>query len=277
MRESEDNSTVIIEDADCNSFECIINFSYGNDPKITLNNVTSLLSLCDKYQILELLTISNEFFQKSLNAKNFCVLFNESIKIKSQFCINLCIDFMKESYLKFNTLAHSQILKSAFILNETAMKVLLNSDFLLVKEEQIYEGYIKWLQHNNKQEREYESKYDSEYNPSSYQHRIKQNQFEIEARSLDEADERSPSKCTKNLLVISNYNQSPKKSINSICDKSEINYCDQNELYKFIRFGLMDKEYFIKQVIPKKILSDSESLTILKYKVNVSVSTDFMF
>jgi len=240
MRESENNSTIIINDIDVDAFQCVVSFAYGNDPNITLNNVASLLSLCDKYQILPLLEIANNYFQSSLNAKTFCVLFNQSINIKSTFCMNLCIEYLKQMYLKFNRSSHSDIIQTSYILNVDAMEILLQSDYLLLKEEKIWEAYLRWLSYQSQQQPHCE------------------NEREQSPQSLD-SDE-VVSRATKCISKTNKF---------ATCKYTEngSRFMDTHKLYKYIRFGLIDSVYFIKSVVPTKVLSDSEMVTIMKYSI----------
>eukprot|EP01084_Bolivina_argentea_P166130 288505_1 len=229
MRESENNSTVIIDDVDVEAFKCVVNFAYGSDPEINLSNVTSLLLICDKYQIKELSKIANQFFKTSLNGENFCVLFNEALKPRSNdYCVNACVKFMKEAYLKFDKTTHSEIIKSSFILNVNAMKILLECEYLLLREEIIWEAYIKWRKYQQNNEAS-----------------------ETCTQSLDDNDNDNEREC----------------KIYESSKKTHIHSGDKYKLYKLIRYGLMDDKYFVKSVLPMKILSDSELVEIMRYSI----------
>eukprot|EP00485_Elphidium_margaritaceum_P010455 CAMPEP_0202704204 /NCGR_PEP_ID=MMETSP1385-20130828/16923_1 /ASSEMBLY_ACC=CAM_ASM_000861 /TAXON_ID=933848 /ORGANISM="Elphidium margaritaceum" /LENGTH=459 /DNA_ID=CAMNT_0049362177 /DNA_START=239 /DNA_END=1618 /DNA_ORIENTATION=+ len=261
MRESEADSLVIVEEIDEDAFKCVVHFAYGNDPRISLQNIAALLSICDKYQILPLLNIANQFFQRSLTANTFCVLFNQSISIKSKFCIDLCVDFLRRTYLEFNRSAHSRILRSSNILGVDAMRVLLQSDYLLIKEEEIFEAYIRWLNF----QRVRNSKHVSDDAVLSIF--AQQNTARAAAQSLDTddmCDDVDVEDDDDNDTIKTHYSS---MSVPDVMQLPSAVYRDPHNLYKLIRFGLMTNKYFIKHVIPTRLLSDADLVCIMKYFV----------
>eukprot|EP01084_Bolivina_argentea_P266495 452026_1 len=95
MKESEPNSEVIIADIDAEAFQCIINFAYCNNPKLTPKTVCLVRSICDRYQIQLLQTICDNYFESCLNGDTFCMLLNEAVKLNSSYCAEACLTFLR--------------------------------------------------------------------------------------------------------------------------------------------------------------------------------------
>eukprot|EP01084_Bolivina_argentea_P061344 112099_1 len=156
MKESKSNSDVIIPDVEPQIFECILNYSYANDPKITLQNVLSLLKTCDKYQIDSLSKICLNYFRSCVTQNNFCTYFVEAIKFNLTNAISVCLEYLHQ----LQHLEVQNILKSDGFLkmNVKVMMTFLKTDPLQITEEELWEAVVKWANYQSINNSQLESK-----------------------------------------------------------------------------------------------------------------------
>eukprot|EP01083_Nonionella_stella_P305302 1064478_1 len=147
MQESKPNSEVAIKDIDHVAFQCILNFAYNNDPKITPQNVLSVIHICDKYQISLLRPLCDQYFSTCLNTTNLCALLNDAVQLKSDDTIQKCMACLQKNCNESMTIIKSD----AFLqLSLNAMKLFLQSDHLQITEDELWKYVIKWVEYQCK-------------------------------------------------------------------------------------------------------------------------------
>ena len=82
-RVKETQPRIVIEDIEPDIFECIINFAYCNDPKITSKNILPVIVACENYKITKLQDICFESFKSILDFSNFHSYFDEALNLFS--------------------------------------------------------------------------------------------------------------------------------------------------------------------------------------------------
>lgn len=255
MRKSRPDPSVPIEinHIEPETFDCIANFAYNNDPKITIKNIFSLILACQRYQIDSLYDSCIELLRTNLNRRNFCKYFRyaaaqsrfeeKSLKTMVEFfqrnydqCLNgnnfcsffeIVVNriFTEKSYPEFMGKCMAFVDNAS---NDVAMTMLKSDGFLKMsmegmqellersincKEERIWDALLRWDQQQRHSHDDIDEKYDSDC-------------------LMDEDD-----RCTIRL-----------KSVRHL-----------------IRFGLMDGAYFVDNVMDKGVLTDDEEKAVLLY------------
>eukprot|EP01083_Nonionella_stella_P065755 172523_1 len=95
MEESKPNAEIAIKDINPVGFECILNFAYNNDPKITPQNVLSVIQICDKYQITSLRSFCDEYLKSSKCLPSVCALLEEAITLKLDDSAQRCVQCLR--------------------------------------------------------------------------------------------------------------------------------------------------------------------------------------
>ena len=88
-----------ISHIDPEAFDCIINFAYNNNPKITVNSIFPLILACQRYQIDALCHSCLELLRTNLNARNFFEYFRFAAA-QSRFedkSLKIMIEFFKQN------------------------------------------------------------------------------------------------------------------------------------------------------------------------------------
>ena len=242
-----------INHIDPEAFDCIINFAYNNNPKITVKTIFPLILACQRYQMDALYDSCIELLRTNLNVRNFSEYFrfaaaqprfeDESLKLLIEFfmqnsahCLNgdnFCWFFEwvvnRSSTYKFCTeFAEKCKMFIDNASNDVAMKMLKSEGFCAMslgamkqllersvncKEERIWEAVVRW--NRCADGAQVDQKSDSDY-------------------LMDEDHDHD--------------NQSRLKSVRYL-----------------IRFGLMEGAYFVEVVMPKKVLTDAEEKRVLMY------------
>ena len=143
MRESDANAVIDISDIDADGFQSVLNFAYLKDPKITAENVVSVKNICRKYNISDLATECDEYFEFCLSPRTICVLLDQSITHKIDEYVQKCSDKMSKIGKKSIEILRS---KGFTEMGLESMSLLLQSDFLGIKEEEIRDAVLKWAE-----------------------------------------------------------------------------------------------------------------------------------
>eukprot|EP01084_Bolivina_argentea_P305622 527993_1 len=148
MKESEVNADVIIEDIDPDAFQCILNFAYNNDPKISPANVLLVRFICDKYQIKALLDLCDTYFISCLELNNICLFLNQAMQLKSDILIKHCMKYIEKNVKESGVIIRSD---EFLTLSLNAMQFLLKCDYLMITEDEIWEYVLKWADYQSEQ------------------------------------------------------------------------------------------------------------------------------
>ena len=248
MREAQADSEVIIEDMASDIFECIIHFAYCNDPKITSKNVLSVLTACDKYQITKLNALCFQFFKSDLDATNFADYFRTATRV--------CIRDQKvmgtiESYFKDHTKE---------CLNPNNLCLLLD-DFVRLKLSDLIDKCSEHL--DNVSELDAIAILDSEAfltMSSDAMSVFLGRSIQCQEERIWEAMIKWDKKQREN-MNISRTAQDDDDEKESVGASSLL-----KSLRHLIRFGLMDGEYFTRNIVPMRVLTDKEMIEVFSYR-----------
>lgn len=235
MSEGRRNSTVSIPDIDVIGFKGVLDFAYCKNPRITIDNVVSISNVAQKYQIFTLSRVCAKYFRTYINQQSFCALLNDAANLHLTALIGSCRAAIKESLGYY---AKEIVDSKSFLKMELpAMKVFLQMDDLHIEEEELWDVVLKWVKHQQG------------------------DKSEIEAFTEAFTDDSEPSTKRQKL-----NDGTPK---NTKCKSENIQNIQNSEILKvlspFMRFGLMDGEYFVQKVQPTKCLSQKEMLEISNY------------
>ena len=243
-----------IKHIDPDTFDCIINFAYNNNPKITPNNIFPLILACERYQIDALYDSCLELLRTNLNVRNFSEYFrfaadqkrfkDKSLKIMIDFfmenpdqCLNgdnFCsfFDFVVNRSSTENFCAKFVEECDKFIddaSNDVALTMLESDGFCKMslkaiqqllersvnsKEERIWEAVVRWDQHQMQ-------------------------------KHVDE-------KCDSD-------------DVSMLDEETDVLGSQLESIRHLVRFGLMNGAYFASKVMPKGILTDAEEKAVLLY------------
>ena len=142
MQEGKSQSVITIDDVDATGFKSVLNFASSDDPKITIENVVSVKSICRKYDISDLAAECDEYFESCINAKTICILLDQSIKFKLDDYVQKCIE-----KLKVIDIVNSDGFTK---MRPETMCTLLQCDCLKGKEEDLWEAVLKWAETQSK-------------------------------------------------------------------------------------------------------------------------------
>eukprot|EP01083_Nonionella_stella_P311790 1112924_1 len=149
MKESELNSDVIIEDMKPSTFECILNFAYCNDPQIREDNALHVIQAADKYQIKTLLKWGEQYLRSCLSESNFCTLFDGAFALNQVKTIQYCMTWLQSDSYNAEELMETNAWKQMSL---KAMRALLKSDWLRVKEETLWSFVEQWAEYQTQAE-----------------------------------------------------------------------------------------------------------------------------
>eukprot|EP01084_Bolivina_argentea_P091251 164280_1 len=197
-----------------------------------MNNVASLASICDRYQISFLSNLCDEFFHVNLTTKNLCILWKESIRFKVNEFVSKCEQFIRRPEFSANAL-----IKSKQYLTVNQLKLVLESNNSQIKEEDLWEYALKCVDFQTKT---YTNLQTEDIKP-----------IDIDSQSDDDnkTSEIQPNlNCSDTNIAIDEYKS---HLLQKICSS--------------IRFGLMNAEYFVKKVQPQMCLTKNETIDILDY------------
>eukprot|EP01083_Nonionella_stella_P037061 101076_1 len=236
MKEGQPNAEVIIEDAEPEIFQCVINFAYCNDPNLTNRNILRLICFCDKYQITPLLEICHQYVRLNLNKNNFCGFCHEAI----------CLKIFRDSI--FEIMDNYFIGNWSTCLNKDNYWQFANAMFQLNLSDYI-EKCKSFLQQSKRE---------------MILDLLGQDAFlKLKLPTMRWLLNIQPLHCCEEYLWAAVVNWAKYQSDTS--DTDGIKLYLMKSVRDLIRFGLMDGAYFAKYVEPEKVLSDKELLNVLLY------------
>ena len=142
MQESKPNSTVVIPDIDAEAFKSVLDFAYCNDPQITVQNVTSIANIAQKYQISTLSPLCNNHFNSYLDKNSICTLLNDTVNLHLTDLISSCTNAIKQ---RLGYFAKDIIKTDGFLqMGLPAMSLFLKIETLRIKEEALWQALLEW-------------------------------------------------------------------------------------------------------------------------------------
>ena len=238
MQEGKQNANIQIPDIDQDAFKSVLNHAYGNDPKLSNSNIIEVAKICQKYEISLLSQLCDDYFKSLLTIDNFCEFLSASIANKLRSFISLCQTQITTTIGK----SVKDVIKTdGFIkMSLEAMKTLLASHHLNIKEEKLWEAVLSWTEYQSKHNIDKYQDFDGQV-PKAKKRKIDHNDNEDndddfkKDEKLSQTDEEIEGKFKIKLL---------------------------KEIVHLIRFGLMDGKYFVDNIKPLNVLNDSEIAAI---------------
>ena len=141
MKEGEPDAHVEIDDIDPSAFESVLKFTYCNDPELKESNVVLVKSISQRYQINLLSELCDEIFAQCMNASNFCSLLKQAVDLKLD-------NYVRRIQGRLMSLGQDvdSIIKSESFMrkDKSSMQVFLQSDYLKIKEEDLWLAVLQW-------------------------------------------------------------------------------------------------------------------------------------
>ena len=141
------DTQLVMDDIDTNAFECVLKFAYNNDPQITGSNILSVMHICKTYKIQSLLAICEKYFSILIDSSNFCRVFNDVVESKSDTLIVKCMQFLENNGKNIIRILQSE---EFYQLSVDTMQLFLQSDYLNIKEEKLWQFVVKWSEYQSK-------------------------------------------------------------------------------------------------------------------------------
>ena len=230
MKEAQPNSVITIPDIEAGAFQSLLNFAYGKNPEISIDNIISVKHLCRKYVVDDLSAECDKFFERVVSPFTVCMFMDEAIKHKLSEYVDKC-------FVIFNSYICNDIIESRgfLLMGLDAMERLLASDLLFVKEEDLWEAVSKW----------------AESTCARIKGAIADHQHLI---GIDDEPLSKRRRLDLNIQIKGNHDTKtiiPLTLLRAISSK--------------IRFGLMDPVYFITNVVPTGCLDINDVTVVLRY------------
>ncbi|XP_033725019.1 BTB/POZ domain-containing protein 6-like [Pecten maximus] len=129
---------IIIPDISQESFSLLLRYVYTDDIKLTIANVTPVLSAARKYCVDQLVKKCEEFLQTNINAENVCLMLENSHMFMEENLRQNCFQIIHDSSEKILQTTDFTELCCACV------KSITESDDLAVDESLVYEAVIRW-------------------------------------------------------------------------------------------------------------------------------------
>eukprot|EP01083_Nonionella_stella_P033969 92941_1 len=147
MKESKPNTVIPIVDIEPEAFKTVIDFAYCKPLNITMRNVVSVKTMCDKYQINAVSQLCDQYVACKLNKNNLCALFNDAVRMKLDDYVTRCQRMIKNKFGEhFAYVINTQGFKK---LSSDAMRLLLAMDCIEIKEKDLFEGLLQWADYQS--------------------------------------------------------------------------------------------------------------------------------
>ena len=230
------NQDIRLKDDDPDAFESMLKFTYCCDPQLNQTNVIKVRKIAQKYIIEPLYKLCDEYLLKIVTYSNVCTLLNEASECKIDSCIDIIRKCMTQRFKNYtSTIINSpQFLKMRL----SAMKELLQWNCLQVTEDALFTAVLKWADAQTRSELDNENAAPDDTNNKqklggidavNKRRKLDDNRYVNAANANDK--EKQVEKQKKWLLM---------------------------QIYPLIRFGLMSGTYFVRNVKPLKILTDTQ-------------------
>ena len=155
-------STFYLNDISYKGFESICLYAYGNDPKITPNNVLYIIDICEKYQVTELQkqceTKIKESYSSNLDyllSMFYCAVEMKNENKIKQLCVQLCRQRWESMANKSNNRNHPQMILNKIFqrnLNSASLQKMFEYEVFFDKDrskfsfdsELLWTSILKW-------------------------------------------------------------------------------------------------------------------------------------
>lgn len=128
-------------------FRLFFKYLYAGYIEINESNVSELLTLAIKYQIIDLIMKCQMIAINQMNEENVCQFLELSVKENSNLLEKSCKEFISQNY--FKTLNTNSFLE----IDENILKMILNYDPVSnVSEMEIFESLLKWINNSCKKD-----------------------------------------------------------------------------------------------------------------------------
>ena len=136
----------VIELADIHAigFVAVLKFAYANNPNLSTENVLFVKDICIKYKINSLSAMCDEYILSHINAQIFFKWMDDSIRMKLAKVTSLCLHSLHQ--ISQNPEFEEKLSSDSFLdMGKSALILLLQSDYLHLSEELIWESSLKWI------------------------------------------------------------------------------------------------------------------------------------
>ena len=147
MQESSNDAVIKIDDVSASGFQSVLHYAHCADPQITVTNVVAVKSVCRKYQITTLSSLCDQYFDSCIGIQTVCKLLNEAITQRLDEYVQVCLCKLRTTIADRSPEEQALgIVQSAGFmeLRVDSMSILLQSDYLNIKEEKLWDAVLKW-------------------------------------------------------------------------------------------------------------------------------------
>lgn len=259
------NEPIIIADINYKAFEFLISFVYGLNPKINNKIVSNLFYVANKYLIFPLkkacihFIINNLALTTTNNTNKFITILNEFDALKLH-------DDIDNILSHFNDYKKSQFINEIFSTNniknvqsKQMLAKLLQSNYISLKEEAIWEGTICWCKHQIelKKESSLLSIYDNNID----------NILLIKEQSLDDDDNENDDN-NVDINIIQEHESDAETNPKENDDNNNEWINEIKDFVPYIRFALMDDKYLEENILPLKNIYDNNNNNNVSFQNN---------
>ncbi|KAK3106667.1 hypothetical protein FSP39_024838 [Pinctada imbricata] len=127
-----------IPDIENGVFDVFLRYVYTDNVSVTVDNVLKVMYVSKKYCVDLLTKQCKDFVKKNITNESACVLMDSASMLQEEEIYKLCLEKIKEN-------AESCIRSPGFTtLGKETLKLITESDSLVIKEEVLYEQVMKW-------------------------------------------------------------------------------------------------------------------------------------
>ncbi|XP_055301659.1 uncharacterized protein LOC129568118 [Sitodiplosis mosellana] len=137
---------VEITDASVAVFKEFLQFFYFDQVKLTMENVTAVMNLGEKYNVAECLTVCSKFLKNNLNDENVCRDYGLAILL-NQWSLKKACEVFIGSNIK-------TVFKSTGFLtcDQQMLAQILQLDWMLCSEVELFEACMSWVRMSSKKD-----------------------------------------------------------------------------------------------------------------------------
>lgn len=130
---------VEIVDASAEAFKEFLRFFYTNHVKLTIENISEVMYLVQKYDVMDCLSLCANFLLNKVTTENVCSILHSAIMCEQKGLVDLC-----ESEISFHF--HEVLKSSAFVkCTRQVLNRFLNMDQFSRNETEVFEACMSWV------------------------------------------------------------------------------------------------------------------------------------
>lgn len=143
--ELQEQHDITIVDASMSAFKEFLQFFYRNKVELTMKNVSTVVNLVNKYNVVGCLDVCEKFLTNELSSENVCLIYKLATLYNLPKLLSACFQIVNNPRAVFKSAGFSKCERSL-------ISLILQSENLACSEVEVFHACIAWLQAKNKQQ-----------------------------------------------------------------------------------------------------------------------------